>query len=102
MTTTIRIMPCAVDVNGEEEEFGGEIGTCEWYIVSNTLDKYLGRENMRLDWDYEEYFFTINIDDEGCDNMYDFTQILNTIHEPFPETNPIHLGDHLTFRIVHV
>ena len=99
MTTTIRVTPFAVDVNGAEEEYGEEIGTYGWYIVADALEKYLGRENMRVDWNYEEYFFTINIDDEGCDHRYDFTQILETIHEPFPRSNPIHGGHHRIFRI---
>ena len=42
MTTTIRVTPFAVDVNGAEEEYGEEIGTYGWYIVADALEKYAG------------------------------------------------------------
>lgn len=42
---TIKFMAMAVNANnGEEEEFSDEIGTCKWYRVSNTLEKYLGEK----------------------------------------------------------
>jgi len=46
----IKVMPISVKPNGEEKEFGDETGTPEFYMVHDTLLKYLGEENVWVNW----------------------------------------------------
>jgi len=66
--------------------------------VLDTLNKYLGEENVWVYWDHTETYFIIEEKDEGCDMTYDYARIIETIYEPF------YLHDknfHLTFRIIY-
>ena len=48
--TIIKVIPISVKSNGDEEYFGDETGTPEFYMVHDTLLKYLGEENVWVNW----------------------------------------------------
>jgi len=99
----IQVQPFSVNVNGEEDYFGGETCSTEFYIVSDILKKCLGKENIWVFWDYTELYFIIfimeeNYVDEGCDDTYDYIHIIESIYEPFYFDNK---QMHLTFQIIY-
>ena len=75
--TLIRVNAIAVKGN-EEADFGDETGTPGFYIVKDTLCKYLGEENIWVSWDYNDFLFVIEdkFDDESYDNSYDYRKII--------------------------
>ena len=100
----IKVNPISVNTNGYEDYFGEETGTPEFYMVKHTLEKYLGEENIWVDWDYNEFFFIITdrCEDEGFDNIYDYSQVIETIYEPFELFNFVYRKkDHLRFHIIN-
>ena len=99
----IKVMPISVNPNGEEENFGDETGTPDFYMVHDTLLKYLGEENVWVTWDYDDFAFIIENkhDDECFDNSYDYEKVIETIYEPFAPFNFVNMKkDHLKFQIV--
>ena len=95
------------DVTGEESPFYDEVGTPEFYMITDTLLKHLG-ETI---WSYidpaDPELFVIheyeNANDEGYDNTEDFYIIienineLNTLHPIFRERRP---STHIQFEII--
>jgi hypothetical protein len=107
MTTTIKVNAFNVKPNGTFKHFGDETGTTQFYVVSDTLKKYLGEDNIWVSWDYNNWYFIINQSgqpDEGCDNTYDYIQIIKSIWEPFvypPGIFEDYKNDHLAFEIIY-
>ena len=96
-------MPISVKPNGEEKEFGDETGTPEFYMVHDTLLKYLGEENVWVNWDYNDFIFIIEnkFEDECFDISYDYKKIIEEIYEPFAPFNFVYMKqDHLKFQII--
>lgn len=95
------------DVTGEESPFYDEVGTPEFYMITDTLRDHLG-ENI---WSYidaadPELFVIHNSEetpDEGYDNTEDFRIIienineLNTLCPIFRERSP---STHIRFEII--
>ena len=79
--TIIEVMVIMYDINGKEHTYwGGETGTPEFYTVRDTLQAYLG-EQVWLYHHPNNDTFVIKDDDEGCDNSYDYIEIIETIYE---------------------
>ena len=98
MTSTIKIHPLTVTPSGDYAHFGDETGTPEFYVVKETLQKFLG-DHILVSWDYNEFFFILTDLDEGCDNTNDYIQIIKAIHEPGIYNG--HRNNHLVFRIIN-
>ena len=101
--TLIRVIAIAVKGN-EEADFGDETGTPRFYIVKDTLCKYLGEENIWVSWDYNDFLFVIEdkFEYESYDNSYDYRKIIETICEPFAPFNFVYLKEHyLKFHIIN-
>jgi hypothetical protein len=81
--TTMHVMATMTNADGLEEYFGDETGSTEFYMVKHTLEKYLGKENIYVTWDNAEFLFVIEDKDEGCDNLYDYSETIEDINEPF-------------------
>jgi hypothetical protein len=99
----IKVMPISVKPNEEEEYFGDETGTPEFYMVHDTLLKYLGEENVWVNWDYNDFIFIIEnkFEDECFDISYDYKKIIEEIYEPFAPFNFKSMKkDHLKFQII--
>jgi len=107
MTSTIKVYAFCVTPSGTCKNFGDETGTPEFYHVDDILKKYLGEENIWVSWDYNNWNFIIEqfgLPDEGCDNTYDYMQIIESIWEPFdygPGIFENYKNDHLAFEIVY-
>ena len=107
MTSIIKVNPFTVKPNGEAYIFGDETGTPDFYVVADTLQKYLGEENIWVTWDYTEWYFVIEqsgVKDEGCDNTFDYIQIIESIYESFdydPGIYDEYKNDHLVFQIIY-
>jgi len=64
------------------------------------VTKHLGKENISVTWDYNEFFFKIEII-ENKQSYNDYIQIIGSINEPFALFNFVyHKNDHLTFQII--
>jgi len=107
MNPIIKIDAFHVNINGTYKYFGDETGTPEFYKVSDTLNKYLGEYDIWVSWDYNDFYFIIhNSDslDEGCDTIYDYIQIIESIWEPFDYPEGIfdyYKNDHLVFNVIY-
>ena len=102
--TSIKVNSFTVDPNGDTHYFGSETGTPEFLVVLNVLQKYLGKNNIDVDWDYNQFFFIITDIDEGIDNTNNYTQIIESIYEPFifpPGIFESNKEDHLIFQIIY-
>lgn len=102
-STMIRLNPFIVDANGHEEIFGDETGTTEFYMVKQTLTKYLGK-HVYISWNYDNFMFEIENDDESCDNTDDYIDIIETINESLSHFNTTEYLQkcHLSFEIISV
>ena len=105
--TIIKVKPFSMKPDGKFKFFGDEVGTPDWYMILDTLYKYLGRQNIVVGWDDTEPFINIKcIEDEGC-YVYEFDheyilQIIESICEPFEPFNFVYLkNDHLVFEIIY-
>lgn len=98
MTTSIKVNPKLVDPNGNVDYFGEETGTPEFYIVLDILNKYLGKENILVSWDYTMWFYKIQVEEE---KYIDYIQIIESINEPMsPFKMVYHENDHLIFEVI--
>ena len=104
--TIIKVNAFTVNTNQEYDYFGDETGTSDFYVVHDTLQKYLGEENVWVKWDYNEWYYKIEEippHDEGYDNIPDYIQIIESIYEPFdypPGIYEDNKNDHLVFQII--
>ena len=86
--TFIEIEAIMIEAHGdgtEHREYGGEIGTSEFYEVKYTLQKHLG-ENILFSHHRINDTFIIRDDyeedsDKGIDNTYDYIKIINDIYD---------------------
>jgi hypothetical protein len=78
--TVIKVMAIMENADGEEYTYGGETGTPEFYMVKYTLQKYLGENIWVNNHEYDDTFI-IEETDEGCNNLYDYNEIIKTIYE---------------------
>jgi hypothetical protein len=105
--TILKVNAFTVNTNKEYDYFGDETGTSDFYVVQDTLIKYLGDENVYVNWDYNEFFFIIEDrgdSDEGYDNTCDYIQTIESIYEPFdfpPGIYENNKNDHLVFQIIY-
>ena len=108
MNSIIKLNSFTVKPNGNVDLFDDETGTPDFYTVEDILKKYLGENNIWVSWDYQELCFVISDSeerDEGCDNIYDYIQIIESIYEPFdfpPGIWEQHKNDHLVFEIIMI
>jgi hypothetical protein len=97
--TVIEIMVIMYDADGKEHTYwGGETGTAEFYIVTNTLEAYLGDKIKIYNHDNNDTFVIEN-DDEGCDNSYDYIEIIESIYD---NAYSYKCNKHLCFEILNV
>lgn len=107
MTSIIKVNAFHVKPNGTFDYFSEETGTPKFYHVAETLEKYLGKDNVWVSWDYQEFCFIISVKgvpDEACDNTYDYIQIIESIYEPFeyePGIFDDYKNDHLVFENIY-
>ncbi len=95
---SVRVQPFSVNEYKQKDYFGEEPGTPEFYMVSDTLNKYLGKENIWVSWDYTDFCFIIEQKDNN--NTFDY-KIIESIYEPFEPYNFIYKkNDHLVFEII--
>jgi len=79
--TVIEVMVIMTDADGRKHSYwGGETGTAEFYTVTNTLEAYLG-EKIGIYHHLGHDTFVIENDDEGCENSYDYIEIIESIYE---------------------
>ena len=97
----IKVIALMRNANGDEEIFGGETGSTEFYMVKHTLEEYLGNELLLYD-DHDNFSFVIengelvlyNEDnltdkfiietrDESCDTTENYISIIESIRKPF-------------------
>ena len=79
----IKVNAFLVNESKEKEYFGDETGTPQFYMVSDTLKKHLGEENVWISWDYIDFCFFI----EEKDNTINYIKIIEKIYEPFEPNN---------------
>ena len=78
--TVIEVMVIMTDADGKEHTYwGGDTGTPEFYTVKHTLEAYLG--DIWIDHHPTNDTFVIENNDEGCDNSYDYIEIIESIYE---------------------
>ena len=95
----IRINAFLVNEYKQKEYFGEETGTSEFYMVSDTLKKHLGEENIWVSWDYTDFCFIIEKKDNN--NTIDYIKIIESIYEPFEPYNFIYKkNNHIVFEII--
>jgi hypothetical protein len=95
----IKVIPISVNTDGTKDYFGDETGTPEFYMVSDTLEKYLGE--VYVTWDYTEFCFMIEMKDQSGD-IYDYIPIIESIYEPFAPFNFVYRkNQHLAFEIIY-
>ena len=97
--TVIEIMVIMHDADGIEHTYwGGETGTAEFYTVTNTLEAYLG-DKIKIYCHGNNDTFVIENDDEGCDNSYDYIEIIESIYDnAYSYKN----NKHLCFEILNI
>ena len=96
----LKVIPIMTNAIGEKKYFLGEPGSPEFYAVTRVLKEYLGEE-IQVIWNDNDFVYDIKERDEGCDNSYDYSQIIESIYEPFSPFNYEHQKhDHLTFTII--
>ena len=99
--SSIRVTPISVNANGEEDYFGDETGTPDFYMVSDTLKKHLGEENIWVNWDYKDFIYVIEDRMKESNNTDKYIQIIETIYEPFAPFNFVYMKEHhLRFQII--
>jgi hypothetical protein len=97
--TIIEIMVIMIDADGKEHTYwGGETGTPEFYTVKDTLKAYLG-DSIWIDHHLINDTFVIENNDEGCDNTYDYIEIIESIYE---NAYSYECKKHLCFEILDV
>ena len=98
MTTAIKVNPKLVNPKGDLDYFGEETGTPEFYIVLDILYKHLGKENISVSWDYNDFTYEIKVEK---DKNIDYIKIIESIDESMSRFNMIyHENDHLIFEVV--
>ena len=99
MTSIIKVNPYSVNSGEEKKNYGEETGTPEYYLVLYTLEKYLGKENISVSWDYRYFFYEIKLIEE---KEKDYIKIIESIKEPFSEYNVVsHKKSHLIFEVIN-
>jgi len=102
--TIIKVFPMLINRDDDEEEnyFGDETGTPRFYTVKRILQKYLG-ENMDVSWNYDDFTFEIEDlnEDEGCDNLDDKIEIIQSINESLVPYNYIELEKYSLMFIIN-
>jgi len=79
--TLIEVMVIMIDSNRKEHTYwGGDTGTPEFYIVTDTLEAYLGNCVSVYHHPTNDTFIVEN-NDEGCDNSYDYIEIIESIYD---------------------
>ena len=97
----IKVTAITVDLDGKVEDFGGETGTCEFYMVHDTLIEHLGDDNVSVNWSYKEFLYIIEIKKSFVHNNADYRRIIENIYEPFAPFNFVFLKKHhLKFKII--
>ena len=88
--TIIKVFPMLIDrVDDEDSEyFGDETGTPKFKIVKTILQKHLG-ENINVSFNYDDFTFEITdfVEDEGCDKIDDYIEIIKDIDESLTPYN---------------
>jgi hypothetical protein len=96
--TTIEVMAIMTDADGEEHTYwGGEPGTPEFYTITDTLGAYLGNDIIIYNHPTNDTFIIEN-NDEGCDNLYDYIKIIESIYE---NAYSHECNKHLSFEILN-
>ena len=114
--TTLTVKPILInDLTGEEEPFGDETGTPQFYMVKHTLEKYLNDEDIYIYTDDTdpEWWFTIaqrraNVVDASAigikEKIRNYIAIIEEIYEVntlaplWPDRCP---SSHIIFEIIN-
>lgn len=97
--TIIEVMAIMRQANGNEDTFGGETGTPEFYMVKHTLAQYLGEEEESLLYYNHESNDTFIIDfgkGENKNRINQYIDIIKNIYEAFDRSR------YLRFEIINV
>ncbi len=82
--TIIKVFPNLINPEDDEAEnyFGDETGSQQFYTVESILQKYLGKD-MTVSFNDDDLTFEIEDlkEDEGCDNLDDYIEIIENIRE---------------------
>ena len=97
--TIIEVMVIMTDDVGKEYTYwGGETGSCEFYTVTFTLEAYLGKDLLIYNHPTNATFI-IEDTDEGCDNSYDYVEIIESIYD---NTETYEYREYLSFEIYNI
>ena len=97
--TVLEVMVIMTDADGNEHTYwGDETGTPKFYIIKDTLEAYLGDTVWIYNHPTNDTFIIEN-NDEGCDNSYDYIEIIETIYE---NAYSYECRNHLCFEILNV
>ena len=88
--TVIKVFPMLIDPVDDEDAkyFGDKSGTPKFYTVKTILQKYLGK-NINVSWNYDDFTFEITnlVQDEGCNKLDNYIEIINDIDESLKSYN---------------
>ena len=81
MPTLIEVMVVMTDLNGKWETYwGGDPGTPEYFTVIDTLRAYLPEHLTFSSHTENDTYLIVNFD-EGCDQTYDYIEIIESIED---------------------
>ena len=102
--TIIKVFPMLINPADDEAEnyFGDDTGTPRYYTVISILQKYLG-EHMTVSLNDDDLTFEIEDlkEDEGCDNLDDYIEIIENIRESLVPYNYAELENQYLMFIIN-
>jgi len=95
----IRIKPIFVnDDTGEESPFYDEVGTPEFYMITDTLTKYIGDKIYSYIDDQNTDYFIIKYNHKDTVKIIKNIYELNTLFPIYKEQKP---SNHIKFKIIN-
>jgi hypothetical protein len=105
--TLIEVVAIMVDADGNDEDtFGGETGTPQYYQVKYTLQEHLGENNELLFYnnDLRDTFIIETKEGENKNRINQYIDIIQNIYQAFANgfNQDIYQDRHLRFEIINV
>jgi hypothetical protein len=104
--TRIEVMAIIVDADGNDEDiFGGETGSPEFYMVKDTLQQHLGENNQLLFYNHEskDTFIIETKEGENKNRINQYIDTIKNIYKPFaPGFIDYYKDRRLRFNIIRV